>query len=328
MSKAKFTTQTIPDILLEDPATSASDTLLFLQSGAGAVARTVQSKERDIFSSDDYATIGDYNTQVATLAAAGSTKKYTLNGSLNFPGGDQSRAITWNSPADGNILKMYRLGAGRLGIQMTLVGTNGDQAIDITNSYVAADAAQGTNRLRLWGLDANAEANQNYLEIYLSRDIGFEGAHYNIAKSGTAPDRRHVWEISDVAKMQLVAGTGVAILSATSGVHLQLGSNAAAQWEFSTGGTLFPVVDDTPDIGSATKRVHQVFARIVSPIGTGQFYPATDGGAVQTAAGLFGGTGVPNNANGNNGDIYFRSDGGAGTTIYQRRAGAWVATGA
>lgn len=61
---------------------------------------------------------------------------------------------------------------------------------------------------------------------------------------------------------------------------------------------------------------------------TGQFYPATEAGAAQTASGIFAGTGVPNNANGNNGDFYFRSDGGAGTCIYQRRAGAWVATGA
>jgi hypothetical protein len=44
----------------------------------------------------------------------------------------------------------------------------------------------------------------------------------------------------------------------------------------------------------------------------------------QTAIAFFAGTGAPNNANGNNGDIYSRSDGGALTTIYQKRAGAWV----
>lgn len=55
-----------------------------------------------------------------------------------------------------------------------------------------------------------------------------------------------------------------------------------------------------------------------------KFYPATDAGAAQTAAGLYGGTGAPNNANGANGDFYFRSDGGALTTIYHKRAGVWV----
>lgn len=38
--------------------------------------------------------------------------------------------------------------------------------------------------------------------------------------------------------------------------------------------------------------------------------------------------GVPSNAVGANGDFAFRVDGGAATCIYQKRAGAWVATGA
>jgi hypothetical protein len=53
-------------------------------------------------------------------------------------------------------------------------------------------------------------------------------------------------------------------------------------------------------------------------------YPATPAIARQTACALWAGSGAPNNSNGSNGDIYFRSDGGAGTTIYQRRSGAWV----
>lgn len=40
------------------------------------------------------------------------------------------------------------------------------------------------------------------------------------------------------------------------------------------------------------------------------------------------GFGVPSNTLGGNSDQYWRLDGGAGTTIYQKRAGAWVATGA
>ena len=53
-------------------------------------------------------------------------------------------------------------------------------------------------------------------------------------------------------------------------------------------------------------------------------YPTTPARVAQSASALFGGSGAPNNSNGNNGDIYFRSDGGALTTVYQRRAGAWV----
>jgi hypothetical protein len=57
---------------------------------------------------------------------------------------------------------------------------------------------------------------------------------------------------------------------------------------------------------------------------TGKIYPATDALAAQTAAGIFAGTGAPSDANGDNGDFYLRSDGGLLTTIYQKRAGAWV----
>ena len=87
-------------------------------------------------------------------------------------------------------------------------------------------------------------------------------------------------------------------------------------------GASFIIVDRT----GTTPTAVQVLT--VLGISGGQIYPATDALAAQNACGLFAGTGVPNNANGNNGDIYFRSDGGAGTTIYQRRAGAWAATGA
>ena len=55
-----------------------------------------------------------------------------------------------------------------------------------------------------------------------------------------------------------------------------------------------------------------------------KIYPGTDGAANQAACGLYANTGAPNNANGADGDIFFRADGGASTTIYQRRAGAWV----
>ena len=43
-----------------------------------------------------------------------------------------------------------------------------------------------------------------------------------------------------------------------------------------------------------------------------------------SALGIYISTGVPDNAVGSNGDFYLRRDGGVLTTIYQRRAGAWV----
>lgn len=53
--------------------------------------------------------------------------------------------------------------------------------------------------------------------------------------------------------------------------------------------------------------------------------PGTDGAAVQTGR-LFQGSGVPANGNGNNGDVYLRTDtpAVANQRIYNRQAGAWV----
>ena len=43
---------------------------------------------------------------------------------------------------------------------------------------------------------------------------------------------------------------------------------------------------------------------------------------------IYGVTGVPPASLGANNDYAFRNDGAAGACIYQKRAGAWVATGA
>jgi hypothetical protein len=72
----------------------------------------------------------------------------------------------------------------------------------------------------------------------------------------------------------------------------------------------------TVDYGEASALTAHQFA--------GKLRPATDAGASQTACTLYAGTGVPSNANGANGDYYFRSDGGVGTHIYFKSGGAWA----
>jgi hypothetical protein len=59
----------------------------------------------------------------------------------------------------------------------------------------------------------------------------------------------------------------------------------------------------------------------------GPLYLAQDNKTQQTACALYAGTGVPDNANGNNNDFYFRGNGTiAGSTIvYHKEAGVWVA---
>ncbi len=56
----------------------------------------------------------------------------------------------------------------------------------------------------------------------------------------------------------------------------------------------------------------------------GKIYAGDDGGSIQNNIGQLGNSGAPDNANGSNGDLYFRSDGGSMTTIYHKRSGSWV----
>lgn len=57
---------------------------------------------------------------------------------------------------------------------------------------------------------------------------------------------------------------------------------------------------------------------------TGTLRPPKDDGTAQTACAIYAGSGAPNNANGANGDFYFRSDGGVGTYLYHKAGGAWA----
>lgn len=79
----------------------------------------------------------------------------------------------------------------------------------------------------------------------------------------------------------------------------------------------------TPTGGTATQSSMEIEAGGRVKTRT-KISPGTDAGAYQTACGLYAGTGAPSNANGADGDFYFRSDGGALTTVYQRRAGTWT----
>lgn len=56
----------------------------------------------------------------------------------------------------------------------------------------------------------------------------------------------------------------------------------------------------------------------------GGLYPATDAAASQSNVALYAGSAAPNNANGNNGDIYFRGAGGVLDNVYVKIAGVWT----
>lgn len=109
-------------------------------------------------------------------------------------------------------------------------------------------------------------------------------------------------------------------------------------------GTLLPLLVTNYSAGQATAKIYNEFKggifvgdgddvlKVVKDNGTtvaaitnkGGVRPGTPTGAAQTEATIYAGTGAPNNADGANGDIYIRSDGGSLTTIYQKRTGTWT----
>lgn len=92
--------------------------------------------------------------------------------------------------------------------------------------------------------------------------------------------------------------------------------------------------------GTRALQIQQAAGQVASPVAvtdstgtivefaigpqTGGVRPGSSAGTVVVTGTIFYGTGAPNNANGADGDMYLRTDGAALTTIYQRRAGAWV----
>lgn len=126
-------------------------------------------------------------------------------------------------------------------------------------------------------------------------------------------------------------------LTNSSGAGLRLKQTSAPtdekEWSLETTGgsnspARFGAMDDANSSISIAWQVLRSAAIVLYTQFFKKVYPPNHDGTAQTSAALYAGAGVPSNANGANGDFYFRSDGGAGTCVYQKRAGAWVATGA
>jgi len=120
-----------------------------------------------------------------------------------------------------------------------------------------------------------------------------------------------------------VSGSSANIAFEASALHgqnatLRLGQIGAANWDLVNSATtgLLAFYNGTGNV--LTLNINGTLSA------ANKFYPAQDTAALQTSCALYAGVGAPNNANGANGDIYFRSDGGALTTVYQRRAGTWA----
>ena len=119
-----------------------------------------------------------------------------------------------------------------------------------------------------------------------------------------------------------VVGKSVEINAAGNSIYLDYVSDAVGAKEWKTGDGV--VAAGTFSIYDVTDSRHSLGVTSDGVSTYGYVRPGTPAGAVQTASGLTAGTGAPSNTDGQNGDFYFRSDGGASTSIYMKRAGAWV----
>lgn len=98
-----------------------------------------------------------------------------------------------------------------------------------------------------------------------------------------------------------------------SGNNTMLRCNTGAFINFGDASGTIPLVVDCAAAGAVSVSARRL-----------QLNNGTYAGGTDVGGGVAFGTGAPVNANGANGDLYLRVDGGSLTTIYQRRAGAWV----
>lgn len=151
------------------------------------------------------------------------------------------------------------------------------------------------------------------------------GSHNSLTglQGGSASERYHLTSAQEAVAAALAnpvtvatGGTG-ATTAAGARTNLGLGTMAVqnANGVAITGGA----IDGTP-VGGTTRAAGAFTTLSASTT----FLLPKDDATAQTAVRLYAGAGVPNNANGTNGDFYFRSDGAAGTFIYQKSGGTWT----
>lgn len=140
-------------------------------------------------------------------------------------------------------------------------------------------------------------------------------------KKGSVPQSLQVWESdagpTNFQRISLNAQTGgpfqLAVEVQPPGTIRDLQIIATGNIIVNT--NILPSTNNTANIGSVTNQFLKLF---VNNIGLNGSAGANAGPT------FFGSTGAPSAATGVNGDLYFNVAGAALTTIWQKRAGAWV----
>lgn len=244
--------------------------------------------------------VGTTNYPVPTFSVRNPVSQ---NASITLVGTDRSATITTAATA---------VGVGVVRLEVTsdtgphLMLVNGNNTVTYTTLVGVAG-----------GLDQRNGVNPQTFRLY---NTYADASNYERLSIG--------WMANELVIKNENLGTGTPRDIAIKPLaNFKFGGGAGVQWMVGGGdGQLQPINDNVSDLGTAAARPRTVYAA-TSIIHSAAF--ATNAGVrLNSAAYLYSGAGVPANATGNDGDLYFRTDGGAGTTIYQRRVGVWVATGA
>lgn len=185
----------------------------------------------------------------------------------------------------------------------------------VTGTTNALNLTSATGKFRGYGLIVGNSVGGNIvlgsgLVQAMLLESSFRGAAFtNNATGKVTLFANNNYDGTYVGNLIADPGNGFPVLSlqgATYQSRLRL-NNSTGLFDITNNGIIAAQIDSNANFKIYTK-----------------LFPPTDGAVSQTSCGIYANTGAPNNTNGNNGDIYFRSDGGAGTTMYQKRAGSWV----
>ena len=122
-------------------------------------------------------------------------------------------------------------------------------------------------------------------------------------------------------------GDALQVIPAAAGSGVSLRATNNAQTDFEPMNLAFETLTAKARTGVGTTADVFALSNTAFNLATAKLYPPKDDATSQSAAAIYAGSGVPTDANGANGDFYFRSDGtvAGNTVIYHRQAGAWVA---
>lgn len=214
----------------------------------------------------------------------------------------------WHSAFSDSVLVGRRAGLMNQGSQMTFVGV--DAGIDSTN-YTASYTPNFNNAAvniitSVITTGAHLLTVGTYVPMFLNVVAGVAPA--NLSSAGTA----YVFFIETANTVRSVTPIGS---SAGAGTFRLFKPNIIFTNSTSLGYGATVTLSNQVTLGN----------QFVGTVRTaGKVYPGDQTPAYQSASGIMAGTGAPSNANGTNGDFFLRSDGGALTSIYHKRAGAWV----